>query len=76
MKQIRGLLECNLTDEARMMLIAKLFQLAGRGNVQAFKLIFQILEEDPADQTGIEDNTLEFVWVGEEEQLDGKLSKT
>lgn len=67
MKYIRELLNHELTDEARMMLAAKLFQLAGRGNVQAIKLIFEIMEEDPAEQGGIKDNQLEFVWAGEED---------
>ena len=68
MKRIRELLDTNLPDEARMMLTAKLFQLAGQGNVAALKLILQIMDEPPADPDGIEDNQLEFVWVGEEDQ--------
>ncbi len=68
MKRIRELLNANLPDEARMMLAAKLFQLAGQGNVAALKLILQIMDEDPDDPDGIEDNQLEFVWVGEEDQ--------
>ncbi len=36
-----------LTDEKRMMLIAKLYSMALHGNLQAFKLILQIMGEYP-----------------------------
>ena len=71
MQQIRELMDKVMTDEARMKLVISLYSRAMRGNTAAFRLILQIMGEDPAKQpkqpaaTG---EPLEFIWTGEEDR--------
>lgn len=70
MQQIRELMNHVMTDEARMKLVISLYCRAMRGNTAAFRLILQILGEDPAKQPkqpAALAEPLEFIWTGEED---------
>lgn len=70
MQQIKELMNHMITDEARMMLVISLYKRAMRGNTAAFRLILQILGEDPAkqpNQPAATGEPLEFIWTGEED---------
>lgn len=78
MNQIKELMNSVMTDEARMKLVISLYCRAMRGNTAAFRLILQILGEDPAQQPkqpAIPAEPLEFIWAGEETEPE-KLDKT
>ncbi len=69
MQQIKELMNNVMTDEARMKLVISLYNRAMHGNTAAFRLILQILGEDPADKKKTASEPVEYIvhWADEPE---------